>query len=119
MVGWGMLMLALTFWADVSWLKNRLLPDNRWFLRGLVAAGPLGFLAIETGWVVTELGRQPWIIYGVMRTKEAVTPISKIAIPFLVFTLLYVFLSVIVIYLLRRQFMKTEAPVSDLLTNDV
>src|SRR6266404_2226647 len=95
MVGSGMLMLALTFCADVLWLKCRLLPDNRWLLRGLVAAGPLGFLAIETGWVVTELGRQPWIIYSVMRTSEAVTPMPGLAIPFLVFTLLYVFLSVI------------------------
>jgi len=91
---------------------------NKWLLRALVAAGPLGFLAMEAGWVVTELGRQPWIIYGVMRTKEAVTPMGKIAIPFLVFTLLYVFLSVVVIYLLRRQFMQSEKPVSELLKTD-
>lgn len=104
----------------VGWLawKHRGLPDGKWLLRALVAAGPLGFLAIEAGWVVTELGRQPWIIYGVMRTKEAVTPMYGIAIPFLVFTLLYVFLSVVVVYLLRHQFMKTEAPVSELLTHD-
>jgi cytochrome d ubiquinol oxidase subunit I len=110
-----MLSIAVGWFA---W-KQRGVPDGKWLLRVLVAAGPLGFLAIEAGWVVTELGRQPWIIYGVMRTKEAVTPMSKIAIPFLVFTLLYVFLSVVVLYLLRRQFMKTEAPVSELLTNDV
>jgi cytochrome bd ubiquinol oxidase subunit I len=119
MVGSGTALFMLSI--AVGWFawKQRGVPDGKWLLRALVAAGPLGFLAIEAGWVVTELGRQPWIIYGVMRTKEAVTPMSKIAIPFLVFTLLYVFLSVIVIYLLRRQFMKTEAPVSELLTNDV
>jgi len=119
MVGSGTALFMLSI--AVGWFawKQHGVPDGKWLLRALVAAGPLGFLAIEAGWVVTELGRQPWIIYGVMRTKEAVTPMSKIAIPFLVFTLLYVFLSVLVIYLLRRQFMKTEAPVLELLTNDV
>jgi cytochrome d ubiquinol oxidase subunit I len=115
--GTALFMLSIA----VGWFawKRRGVPDDKWLLRALVAAGPLGFLAIEAGWVVTELGRQPWIIYGVMRTKEAVTPMNKIAIPFLVFTLLYIFLSVVVFSLLRRQFMKTEAPVSELLTNDV
>jgi cytochrome d ubiquinol oxidase subunit I len=119
MVGAGTALFMLSI--AVGWFawKQRGVPDGKWVLRALVAAGPLGFLAIEAGWFVTELGRQPWIIYGVMRTKEAVTPMNKIAISFLIFTLLYVFLSVIVIYLLRRQFMKTEAPVSELLTNDV
>ncbi len=119
MVGSGTALFMLSI--AVGWFawKQRGVPDGKLLLRALIAAGPLGFLAIETGWVVTELGRQPWIIYGVMRTKEAVTPMSKIAIPFLLFTLLYVFLSIVVFYLLRRQFMKTEAPVSELLTNDV
>src|SRR5436853_646655 len=107
MVGSGMLMLALTLCADGLWLKHRRLPDNRWLLRGLVAAGPLGFLAIESGWVVTELGRQPWIIYGVMRTREAVTPMPGLAAPFVVFTAVYIFLALIVVLLLRRQFLET------------
>ena len=119
MIGSGTVLFFLSI--AVGWFawKQRGLPDGKWLLRALVAAGPLGFLAIEAGWVVTELGRQPWIIYGVMRTKEAVTPMSKIAIPFLVFTLIYVFLSVALLFLLRRQFMKTEAPVSELVTHDV
>jgi cytochrome d ubiquinol oxidase subunit I len=119
MIGSGTVLFILSI--AVGWFawKQRGLPDGKWLLRALVAAGPLGFLAIEAGWVVTELGRQPWIIYGVMRTKEAVTPMSKIAIPFLVFTLIYVFLSVALLFLLRRQFMKTEAPVSELVTHDV
>jgi cytochrome d ubiquinol oxidase subunit I len=111
MVGSGMLLLALTLWADGLWLKHRLLPDNRWLLRGLVAAGPLGFLAIETGWVVTELGRQPWIIYGVMRTSEAVTPMPGLVVPFVIFTAVYLFLALIVALLLRRQFLETGYPV--------
>jgi cytochrome d ubiquinol oxidase subunit I len=104
----GLALIALSM--AVGWLawKHRGVPDGKWILRAIVAAGPLGFVAIEAGWVVTELGRQPWIIYGVMRTQEAVTPMQKIAIPFVIFTLIYVFLSVALIYLLRRQFMKTD-----------
>src|SRR6266852_4609243 len=111
MVSSGMLMLALTLCADVLWLKYRQLPNNGWFLRGLVAAGPLGFLAIETGWMVTELGRQPWIIYGVMRTREAVTPMPGLVVPFVIFTAVYFFLAIVVVVLLRRQFWETGNPV--------
>jgi cytochrome d ubiquinol oxidase subunit I len=63
----------------------------------------LGFIAVEAGWVVTELGRQPWIIYGVMRTAEAVTPAPGLAASFILFTLLYIFLAVTVAYLLWEQ----------------
>ncbi len=111
MVGSGMLMLALTLCADGLWLKYRRLPDNRWLLRGLIAAGPLGFLAIETGWVVTEVGRQPWIIYGVMRTGDAVTPMPGLVVPFVIFTGVYFLLAMVVVLLLRRQFLETRNPV--------
>src|SRR5256712_4424283 len=107
MVGSGMLMLALMVFADVLWLKYRRLPDSRWLLRGMVAAGPFGFLAIETGWVVTELGRQPWIIYGLMRTREAVTPMPGLVVPFVIFTAVYISLAMAVVFLLRRQFLET------------
>jgi cytochrome d ubiquinol oxidase subunit I len=60
-------------------------------------------LAIEAGWTVTEVGRQPWIIYGVMRTSEAVTPMPGLVIPFVIFTLLYMFLAAVVAWLLFRQ----------------
>ena len=103
MVASGMVMLLLTVCVSWLWLKHRRLPDNTLLLRGLVAAGPLGFLAIETGWVVTELGRQPWIIYNLMRTAEAVTPMPHLVVPFLLFTLLYCFLAFVVIFLLKQQ----------------
>jgi len=109
MVLCGFYLLACAFAACWLWLKRRRrLPDSRWFLRALVVAGPLGFVAIEAGWVVTEVGRQPWIIYHVMRTRDAVTPMPGIAIPFFAFTALYVFLGISVFYLLRRQFLKTD-----------
>ena len=64
---------------------------------------PLGFIAIEAGWTVTEVGRQPWIIYGIMRTSEAVTPMAGIVWSFYLFTAVYISLSVAVIFLLQRQ----------------
>ena len=108
MVGAGLAMLALACWAGWLWWRWRRLPDDRRFLRALVVAGPLGFIAIEAGWVVTEVGRQPWIIYGVMRTTEAVTPMPGLVVPFMTFTTVYVFLSVILVYVLRRQFLETD-----------
>ncbi len=83
--------------ANRGWL------DSKWFLRTLVAAAPLGFIAIETGWTVTEVGRQPWIIYGVMRTSEAVTPMPGLVVPFVTFTVLYIFLALVTVWLLLRQ----------------
>ena len=106
-------MLAVALWSGWLWWKRRAPADQRWLLRAVVAAGPLGFVAIEAGWVVTEVGRQPWIIYGVMRTQEAVTPMPGIAVPFVAFTVLYFFLAFIVVFLLRRQFLETPDPASE------
>jgi len=113
MVGAGMVMLLLTVCVSWLWLKHRRLPDKTWLLGAIVASGPLGFLAIETGWVVTEVGRQPWIIYGVMRTSEAATPMRGLVVPFVTFTVVYIFLAVVVVFLLRRQFLETANPVPD------
>jgi cytochrome d ubiquinol oxidase subunit I len=113
MVASGMVLFVLSVAVDGLWWKRGGLPDGKWLLRALAAAGPLGFVAIEAGWVVTEVGRQPWIIYGVMRTEEAVTPMRWIAAPFVVFTVLYIFLGIIVFFLLRRQFLETPRSESD------
>ena len=109
MVAAGMAMLVLAVWAGCLGWKSRRLAGHPWLLRALVAAGPLGFVAIETGWVVTEVGRQPWIIYGVMRTEAAVTPMPGLVVPFVVFTALYVFLAFVVFFVLRRQFLAPAA----------
>jgi cytochrome d ubiquinol oxidase subunit I len=108
MVACGMAMMGIALWGawrhwrarhkeSEAWL------DSKWFLRALILAAPLGFIAIEAGWVVTEVGRQPWIIYGVMRTAEAVTPVPGLVVPFITFTLLYIFLAAITVWLLLRQ----------------
>lgn len=108
MVACGMAMIGVALWAawrywrdwrgrSGAWL------DSKWFLRAVVLTSPLGFIAIESGWLVTEVGRQPWIIHGVMRTSDAVTPVPGLVVPFITFTLLYIFLAVITIWLLLRQ----------------
>jgi cytochrome d ubiquinol oxidase subunit I len=74
-----------------------------WMLRLFVLATPMGFIAVEAGWTVTEVGRQPWIINGIMRTKDAVTPMPGIHYSFMIFTALYVSLAIIVTFLLYRQ----------------
>jgi cytochrome d ubiquinol oxidase subunit I len=109
MVGAGMLMLAVSLWAAVLKLKRRPWNECPALLRAAIFTGPFGFIAIECGWMVTEVGRQPWIIYGVMRTDEAVTPMRGLIVPFIVFTLLYCFLAVIVVLLLRRQFLASPS----------
>jgi cytochrome d ubiquinol oxidase subunit I len=108
MVGCGMVMLAVALWAGWRWWRIRRLPADRWLLWALVGTGPLGFIAIEAGWVVTEVGRQPWVIYGVLRTADAVTPMPGLVVPFVTFTLLYIFLSIVLFFLLRRQFLETH-----------
>jgi cytochrome d ubiquinol oxidase subunit I len=103
MVAAGFAMMGVTLWGGwlAWWGKSPF--GSRSFLCALVAAAPLGFIAIEAGWTVTEVGRQPWIIYGVMRTAEAVTPMPGLVVPFLLFTLLYIFLATMVLWLLMRQ----------------
>ena len=109
MVGCGVLMLAVALWAAIQRFRKRAWADNKWLLRAFIVASPLGLIAIEAGWFVTEFGRQPWIVYGVMRTSEAVTPMPGLAVPFAVFTGVYLFLSVILVFLLKRQFRQTTS----------
>ena len=103
MVGSGTLMAGIALLAALLAWRRRGLPDAPWFLRLLVVSGPLGLVALESGWLVTEWGRQPWIVRGVMRTAQAVTPFPHKAAPFWLFTLTYVFLAAVVGYLLWHQ----------------
>jgi len=73
------------------------------FLRAVVCCSPLGIVAVEAGWAVTEMGRQPWVIRGVMRTADAVTPVGGLIFPFAFFSALYMALGVSAIWLLRRE----------------
>ena len=103
MVGAGFVMIGVSVLAVFLAWRRRRLADDRLMLWAITLCGPLGFLAIEAGWVVTEVGRQPWIIYGIMRTADAVTPVPGLIVPFLTFTALYLLLAAVVIWLLWRQ----------------
>ena len=109
MVALGTIMTLVSVWALWRWWRGRAIDavvDDRRLLRTLALVTPMGFLAIEAGWTVTEVGRQPWVIHGVLRTADAVTPMPGLVVPFLIFTLLYVLLGAIVVYLLRQQFIR-------------
>jgi cytochrome bd ubiquinol oxidase subunit I len=112
MVGCGVVLMLVGLYTIVrGWRRRRglgtPLPNDRWYLRALAFSAPLGFLAVEAGWTVTEVGRQPWIIQGVMRTADAVSPMPGLVVPFVGFTLLYIGLAVAVVWLLYRQIIKT------------
>ncbi|RYE83471.1 MAG: cytochrome ubiquinol oxidase subunit I, partial [Myxococcales bacterium] len=83
--------------------------EDRRFLKASVLVAPLGLVAIETGWIVTEVGRQPWIIRGVMRTRDAVTPVTGLEASFAMFSLLYLGLGVVVLLLLARYVRASDA----------
>ena len=107
MVALGTYMALISIWAGWLAYRRRDLTANRWLLRALALGCPMGFIAIEAGWTVTEVGRQPWIIQGVLRTADAVTPMPGLVVPFLLFSLLYCFLGVIVVWLLYRQIVRS------------
>ena len=109
MVGLGTLMAFASLWVVVCWVRRRDVVEDRRLLTLLAWLMPAGFIAVEAGWVVTEVGRQPWIIQGVMRTADAVTPMPGLAAPFALFTLLYLFLGAVVCWLLWTQIVKGHA----------
>ena len=110
MVALGTYLALVSLWVGwVAWRRRDLTGDRR-LLLALALAAPMGFIAIEAGWTVTEVGRQPWVIYGVMRTADAVTPMPGLVYPFAAFTTLYCFLGVIVAWLLYRQIIRSPRP---------
>ncbi len=106
MVALGSYLALVAMWAGfVAW-RRRSVPDQRSLLVAIAIAAPFGFIAIEAGWIVTEVGRQPWIINGILRTADAVTPMPGLLAPFITFTLLYCALAVAVTWLLYRQIVR-------------
>ena len=100
MVGCGFLLAAVGafFWL-LQWRRRE---SPRWLLAVLLASAPLGFVALEAGWIVTEVGRQPWIINNVMRTRDAVTTVDDVHITLFAFAILYAVLGIVLSILLRR-----------------
>jgi cytochrome d ubiquinol oxidase subunit I len=102
MVGIGFALALLGVVYVGTWLRHRRLPGSTWFYRAVVAAGPLAVVALVSGWITTEVGRQPWVVYEVMRTKDAVTGATGIPVGYATLALVYLGLCVAVAWILRR-----------------
>jgi cytochrome d ubiquinol oxidase subunit I len=99
-IGTALALLAVVYL--LVRLRRRQLPRSPWFYRAVIAAGPLALVAAVAGWITTEVGRQPWIVYGVMRTSEAVTGANGIPVGYATLAAVYVALGVAVAWVLRR-----------------
>jgi cytochrome bd ubiquinol oxidase subunit I len=116
MVGICSLLILLALWLGISWWRKRDIPQSRWFLRAVAVSGVAAVVALESGWIVTEVGRQPWIVYNVMRTSDAVTHAHGIWITFGLILALYVGLGAALIISLRamsRRWRRDDATVDD------
>jgi cytochrome d ubiquinol oxidase subunit I len=102
MVGIGVFLALLATIYMAVWLRHRRLPRGRWYYVAVVAAGPLSLVALIAGWVTTEVGRQPWVVYEVMRTSEAVTGASGVPVGYATLVLVYAGLLAAVVWVLRR-----------------
>ena len=102
MVAIGTGFVVLTLWYAFAWWRRRDLPRSRLFMLAAFAAGPAAAVALEAGWIVTEVGRQPWIVYGVMRTSEAVTTAPGIRYGYYALIVVYSAMTWATVYVLRR-----------------
>ena len=103
MVGICSVLILLGLWLGWSWLRRRDIPKTPWFLRAVAISGVLSIVALECGWIVTEVGRQPWIVYEVMRTEDAVTGASGVSFTLAAVLLLYTALGVATVVILRAM----------------
>ncbi len=103
MVGVGSALIALGLWFGIVWWRKRDIPKTPWFLRAVAISGISAIVALESGWIVTEVGRQPWIVYEIMRTKDAVTDASGVWVTFSAVFVLYVLLGVATVITLRAM----------------
>ncbi len=103
MVGICTMLILLGLWLGWAWWRKRDFPQSQWFLRGVAVSGVASVVALECGWIVTEVGRQPWIVYNVMRTEHAVTKADGVWITFSAVVALYVALGAALIVTLRAM----------------
>jgi len=101
MVGIGFALLALALWFAFLWWRRRRVPQNRWFLRAVAVSGALTVVALEAGWIVTEVGRQPWTVVGFLLTREAVTTVGNVWLFFGATVALYAIVGAGTFYVLR------------------
>jgi cytochrome d ubiquinol oxidase subunit I len=115
MVGIGTALAALGVFYLAVRVRKRRLPESVWFYRAVVAAAPLSLAALLSGWITTEVGRQPWIVYRVMRTEQAVTGANGIPVGLATLAVVYLLLAGLVVWVLRRLARTPlEAPIEPL-----
>jgi cytochrome d ubiquinol oxidase subunit I len=102
MVGLGTALLGLAAWFAFWWWRRGDIPSTPWFLRAVAVSGAAAVVALEAGWVTTEVGRQPWVVYGLMRTEEAVSPADGLAVGFYAVLVVYVALTAMTVWVMRR-----------------
>jgi cytochrome d ubiquinol oxidase subunit I len=102
MVGVGSALLLLAVWFGFVWWRRRDIPRTPWFLRAVAVSGAAAVLALESGWVATEVGRQPWIVYQTMRTADAVSTAPGLKWGFYTVAIVYIVLTGMTVYVLRR-----------------
>src|SRR4051812_16312678 len=103
MVGICTLLMGLGAWLLLSWFRKRDIPKSPWFLRVTAVSGLSAIVALECGWIVTEVGRQPWVVYKTMRTKDAVTEASGVWVSLVGVVLLYTVLGIVTVLILRTM----------------
>ncbi|MCB0323623.1 MAG: cytochrome ubiquinol oxidase subunit I [Bdellovibrionales bacterium] len=109
MVGIGFVLAGLGAYYWYMAVRGRPFLDRFWFLAALSASAPLGFIAVEAGWIVTEVGRQPWIIYGVMKTADSLTEMPGIQYSLAFYVFAYLLLALLVAWLMKRQIAALES----------
>jgi cytochrome bd ubiquinol oxidase subunit I len=110
MVGLGTALLLLALVLAWSWWRHRRIPATPWFLRAVAVSGVAAIVAMEAGWVTTEVGRQPWIVYDVLRTEEAVSPAPGLYLGFYAVVVIYVLLTALTVFVLRRLARSADTP---------
>jgi cytochrome d ubiquinol oxidase subunit I len=111
MVGICTLLIGLGLWLGLVWWRKRDIPQTKWFLRATALSGVAAIVALECGWIVTEVGRQPWVVYNVMRTKDAVTGASGVWVTFSIVLVLYTVLgaaTVVTLRVMARRWRRVE-----------
>jgi cytochrome d ubiquinol oxidase subunit I len=103
MVGICSALIVLGLWLGFVWWRRRDIPQTKWFLRAVALSGAAAVVALECGWIVTEVGRQPWVVYNVMRTKDAITGASGVWVTFSVVLVLYAVLGTATVLTLRTM----------------
>jgi cytochrome d ubiquinol oxidase subunit I len=112
MVGIGVALILLGAWFAWAAWRGRRLPRSRWFLRAVAVSGVASVVAMEAGWIVTEVGRQPWVVYGLLKTSDAVNPAPGLAAGLPVLVVVYAVLTVVLVAVLRRMTRSTPVPIA-------